>query len=353
MKTYFLQVKEVIQETEDAITIEFWHPLAEQIKYKAGQFITVIVPADNGKKVRRSYSMSSSPHTDTAVAITVKRVAGGLVSNYLCDNVKKGDFIEVIEPMGNFVIEPDASKERHVVLIGAGSGITPLMSMAKSILKMEPKSKVSLFYGNRTVESIIFWKQLTDMELADRKRLSVIHVLSQPTDSWAGYRGRINKANIVVMLKEQDVHFRSENEEFYLCGPAAMMDEMMEIFDVFDVPENQIHKENFNAPMLDEEVELPENEGLQTREITVKYDGDDFTFKVEPHQSILEAALELDIDLPYSCQAGMCTACLGKCIDGKVKMDEDDGLTQAEQDEGFVLTCVAHPLTDGVVIEIE
>ncbi|KPM48344.1 ferredoxin--NADP reductase [Jiulongibacter sediminis] len=353
MKTYFLQVKEVIQETEDAITIEFWHPLAEQIKYKAGQFITLIVPADNGKKVRRSYSMSSSPHTDTAVAVTVKRVPGGLVSNYLCDQVKKGDFIEVIEPMGNFYVEPNAENERHVVLIGAGSGITPLMSIAKSVLKMEPKSKVSLIYGNRTVESIIFWKKLMDMELADRKRFNVVHVLSQATDSWAGYRGRINQANIVVMLKELDIHFRSEKEEFYLCGPVGMMDEALGIFDVFDVPKSQIFKENFNAPMLDEELELPENESLQSREVTVKYMGDDYTFKVEPHQSILDAALELDIDLPYSCQAGMCTACLGKCVEGKIKMDEDDGLTQAEQEEGWVLTCVSHPLTDGVVLEIE
>jgi ring-1,2-phenylacetyl-CoA epoxidase subunit PaaE len=118
MKTHFLQVKEVITETPDAATIEFWHPLSEQIKYKAGQFITVIVPADEGKKVRRSYSMSTSPHTDTAVGITVKRVKNGLVSNYLLNNVKKGDFIEVIEPMGNFYLEPDADKERNIFLIG-------------------------------------------------------------------------------------------------------------------------------------------------------------------------------------------------------------------------------------------
>jgi ring-1,2-phenylacetyl-CoA epoxidase subunit PaaE len=218
---------------------------------------------------------------------------------------------------------------------------------------MEPKSRVSLIYGNRTVESILFWKKLTDMELADRQRLNVVHVLSKPTDSWAGYRGRINKANIVVMLKELDIHFRSKNEEFYLCGPAGMMQEVLEIFDVFNVPAEQIHRENFNTPMLGEELPLPETDGLKTREVTVKYDGDDYTFKVEPHQTILEAALELDIDLPYSCQAGMCTACLGKCTSGKIKMDEDEGLTQKEKEEGWVLTCVAHPLTEGVVLEID
>jgi ring-1,2-phenylacetyl-CoA epoxidase subunit PaaE len=351
MKTYFLQVKEVIKETDDAITIAFWHPLSEQIKYKAGQFLTLIVPADGGKKVRRSYSMSSSPHSDTSVAVTVKRVAGGLVSNYLCDEVKTGDFIEAIEPMGNFFIEPNAELERNLVLIGAGSGITPLMSMAKSVLKIEPKSKVTLVYGNRKAESIIFRKELIELEAQNHDSFQVAHILSQGDETWAGHRGRINSSNIVMMLKSMDVHFKSE--VFYMCGPAEMMDDVIGSLEMFDVPKERIHKENFNAPMLDEEMEENDTEGLKTQEITVKYDGDDFTFKVEPHQSILEAALALDIDLPYSCQAGMCTACLGTCTSGTVMMDEDDGLTESEIKEGYVLTCVGHPTSKSVVIEIE
>lgn len=350
MKTYFLQVKNVIQETPDTITIDFWHPLSEQIKYKAGQFVTVIVPADKGKKVRRSYSMSSSPHTDSSLAITVKRVSGGLVSNYLCDQVKKGDFLEIIEPMGNFFVEPSTENARHVVLIGAGSGITPLISMAKSILKLEKNSKVTLVYGNRREEGIIFWKTLTDMELADRQRFHVVHVLSDASDNWAGLRGRINKANIVVILKELNIHFK--NEEYYMCGPQGMMDEMLETFAMFEVPEHKIFKESFHAPMVDEDPAEDAVE-LKTQTVTVKYDGEEHVFEVAPHQSILEAALDLDIDLPYSCQAGMCTACLGKCTTGKVKMDEDEGLTKSEIEQGFVLTCVAHPLTADVVLEIE
>lgn len=349
MKTYFLQVKDVITETDDAITIQFWHPLSEEIKYKAGQFLTVIVPADGSKKVRRSYSMSSSPHTDTAVAVTVKRVVGGLVSNYLFERVKKGDFLEVVEPMGNFVIEPNLENQRHIVLIGVGSGITPLISMAKSILKMEPKSRVSLVYGNRTTESILFRRELMDMEMQHLERFKVAWILSKADDNWAGLRGRITRANIVMILKELDIHFKEES--FYLCGPEQMMNEVISSLEMFDVTAERIHKESFHAPVLTEE-EVVE-EGLKTQEVTVKYDGDDFTFKVEPHQSILEAALALDIDLPYSCQAGMCTACLGKCISGKVMMDEDEGLTDSEIKEGFVLTCVGHPLSEDVVIEIE
>ncbi|UBM57387.1 ferredoxin--NADP reductase [Marinilongibacter aquaticus] len=351
MKTYFLQVKDTIRETEDTVTIEFWHPISEQIKYKAGQFITVMVPADMGKKVRRSYSMSSSPYTDTAVAITVKRVEGGLVSNYLCDRVKKGDFLEVIEPMGRFVFEPDQSKERHIVLIGAGSGITPLISIAKTVLKGEPLSKVSLIYGNREKEHIIFWRMLMEMELADRERFRVVHVLSKAKDSWAGPRGRINTANIIVLLKDLDVHFRSEDEEFFLCGPDGMMDQVQKALSVFDVPKERIHVENFHAPMLDESEEVLES--LEARDVKLIYEGETYELRVEPHQTILEAALEKDIDLPYSCQAGMCTACLGKCTSGKIRMDEEDGLTEAEREEGFVLTCVSHPETDNVVLEIE
>jgi ring-1,2-phenylacetyl-CoA epoxidase subunit PaaE len=352
MKTYFLQVKEVIQETKEAITIEFWHPLSEQIKYKAGQFLTVIVPADNGKKVRRSYSMSTSPHADTAVGITVKRVKGGLVSNYLVDNVKKGDFIEVLEPMGNFFFEPDATKQRHVFLIGAGSGITPLMSIAKTILKAEPNSKVSLIYGNRTKESIIFRHKIIDMEIEYKERFRVRQVLSQPSPEWAEERGRITRPSIVYMLKNFGVDFLTD--EFFVCGPEGMMDDVLYILNSYAVSANRIHREAFNAPMMDEEA--PENEtseSLQKRTVKVLYDGDEHVFEVEPHQSILEAALELDIDLPYSCQAGMCTACLGTCTSGKIKMDEEDALTENEMKKGMILTCVAHPMTDDVVIEID
>ncbi len=352
MKSYFLQVKEVIKETADTITITFWHPLNEQIKYKAGQFITLIVPADEGKKVRRSYSMSTSPVTDTAVGVTVKRVQGGLVSNYLNDRVKAGDFIEVLEPMGHFCLEPDASLQRHIVLIGAGSGVTPLVSIAKTILKAEPNSRVSLIYGNRTEESIIFKNLLDTLESNYPGRFSVRHILSQPSSTWVGDKGRINQANVIQYMKEVEVDFAQDI--FFMCGPVGMMAEVSKVFELFDVSADRIFQEKFNAPMLDEaaKVDLPE-EGAKTQTVKVLYEGETHEFVVEPHQTILEAALELDIDLPYSCQAGMCTACLGKCIEGEVKMDEEDGLTEKEIKNGFILTSVTRPASSGVVIEIE
>jgi ring-1,2-phenylacetyl-CoA epoxidase subunit PaaE len=351
MKSYFLQVKDIIKETEDTITIEFWHPLSEQIKYKAGQFLTIIVPADGGKKVRRSYSMSTSPHTDTAVGVTIKRVHQGLVSNYLNDNVKKGDFLEVLEPMGTFHYDSEPEKDRNIYLIGAGSGITPLISIAKSALKSESHAKVRLIYGNRSENSIIFKNALHELEKAYGDRFEVRHILSNPSAYWVGDKGRINQANATMFLKNWGVNFNKD--EFFMCGPEQMMEEIKKIYTVYEVPKERAHFEKFNAPMLNETMEEKDDNSLKPQTVKVIYDGEEHVFLVEPHQSILEAALEKDIDLPYSCQAGMCTACLGLCKEGKVKMDEEDGLTEKEIAKGYVLTCVSHPLTEGVVIEID
>jgi ring-1,2-phenylacetyl-CoA epoxidase subunit PaaE len=350
LRTYFLQVKEVVNETPDCVTIYFWHPLSEQIKYKAGQFITVIVPID-GKKVRRSYSMSTSPHTDTSIGITVKRVIGGMVSNYLNDRVKVGDFLEVIEPLGNFYVEPDADKTRHLVLFAAGSGITPMMSIIKSILKMEPESRITLVYGNRSEESIIFKDKIEELEYQYRERLKVHHILSRPSAYWVGQVGRISQGIGIRFMKDSYTDFTNDN--FFLCGPEGMMEDVIKGLNIYNVSKNQIHRENFHAPMLDEiHVEETDN-SLKTQLVKVIYNGDEHEFEVKPHQSILEAALDLDIDLPYSCQAGMCTACMGKCLEGKVKMDEEEGLTDKEIAQGYILTCVSHPLTAGVVVDMD
>lgn len=351
MKSYFLQVKEVIQETSDTITITFWHPLNEQIKYKAGQFLTLIVPAEEGKKVRRSYSMSTSPVTDTAVGVSVKRVAGGLVSNYLNDRVKAGDFIEVVEPMGHFYVEPDPAVHREVVLIGAGSGITPLFSMAKTLLKGEPTTRVVLFYGNRQETSIIFRSALAELEKSFGDRFVVKHILSQPSATWVGEKGRITQQGLIHFLKDQ--HINIPKAEYYLCGPVLMMEDVLRVMDLYEVPPGQIHQEKFNAPMLGEEAVAADVTGSQAHTVTIKYEGETHAVLVEPHQTILEAALALDIDLPYSCQAGMCTACLGRCTQGKVSMDEEDGLTEKEILDGYILTCVARPASADVVLEIE
>ena len=353
VKYYHLKVKEVVQETPDTVTIHFWHPLSEMIKYEAGQFLT-LMPVIDGQKVRRSYSMSSSPQVDVSPAVTVKRVPGGLVSNWLNDHVKEGDFMETMAPMGRFTLTPDDTAARHVVLIGAGSGITPLMSIAKSVLMVEPDSRVTLLYGSRNEDSVIFKNQLAALQQKYGDRLALHHALSQPLNGWAGMNGRLNKTHILRIL-ETALNFDAATATFYICGPDGLMDEAKRALAILNVPADHVLTESFvsaNAAVGD--VTEDEDDGsLKTQEITVLYEGSEYKFNVEPHQTILEAALDLDIDLPYSCQAGMCTACLGKCTSGKIKLDEEDGLTESEMKAGYILTCVAHPLTRDVVIEIE
>lgn len=351
MKHFHLKVKEVIKETPDAATIAFWHPLSEMIKYQAGQFLTILLTI-NGEKVRRSYSMSSSPHTDTAPAVTVKRVPGGLVSNWLLDNVKEGDFLEVLEPMGHFQVLPDARNARTVVLIGAGSGVTPLISIAKSVLKVEAESRVVLLYGNRKEESIIFKQQLDELSRIYGDRFVLYYALTQPSDAWVGVRGRLNKLTILEIF-EGIGGLKNTSAEYFLCGPDGLMEMTKETLLAWGVAEEKIHRESFATATTHVVHEAEDDGSLKTQEVKVLYEGEEYTFNVEPHQTILEAALELDIDLPYSCQAGMCTACMGKCTSGKVQLDEEDGLTKSELNQGYILTCVAHPLTKGVVIEIE
>jgi ring-1,2-phenylacetyl-CoA epoxidase subunit PaaE len=351
VKYFHLTVKEIIEETPDTKTFTFWHPIHQAVSYKAGQFLT-LMPVIDGKKVRRSYSMSSSPNKDASIAVTIKRVAGGLVSNYLCDNLKVGEAIEVMEPMGHFVVEPNPTKERTIVLFGGGSGVTPLMSILKSVLPVEQATKVYLVYGSRDEENIIFRKQMAELELKYEGRFRVLHVLTKPSYTWIGYKTRINQASAVTFLK-QEFAIDIAKAEYYLCGPEGMMEQVEAALNIFNVPAENIHKEHFGTGILSEVEVQDEDESIKEQTVTIQYEGTNYQVLVKPHETILEAALRDDIDLPYSCQAGMCTACLGKCVSGKVHMDEEDGLTDKELQQGYILTCVARPKTSGVVIEVE
>ncbi|WP_138995078.1 ferredoxin--NADP reductase [Larkinella sp. C7] len=352
---YFLKVKEVVRQTPDAVTIHFWHPINEEVRYQPGQYLTFILPFE-GQKVRRSYSMSSSPHTDVSLAVTIKRLPGGAVSNYLCDNTKPGDVLETLEPLGTFVPKLDPKNRRQIVLIGAGSGITPLISMAKSILHVEPQTQLWLLYGNRNRQSIIFEKELNELAQQSGGRFRITHILSQPESNWAGLEGRLNQSAILKLLEELPAD-ATRRAEYYICGPDGLMDEARGALKLLGVPTDQVHKESFATAPHETHGEVveaePVNPSSSKPEVTVLYEGSEYKFIVEPHQTILEAALELDIDLPYSCQAGMCTACMGRCLSGKVHLDEEDGLAESELKAGYILTCVAHPMTHDVVIEIE
>jgi ring-1,2-phenylacetyl-CoA epoxidase subunit PaaE len=352
---YDLKVKQIIPEAKDAISIAFEMPADRKIAYKSGQFLTLINNI-GGKEVRRAYSLCSSPFVDNDLVVTVKRVDLGLMSNWLPDNLKAGQTMKVMEPMGQFTTEYDVKRKRHLILFAGGSGITPMMSIIKSILTQEPESILSLIYCNRDEESIIFRAELAKWETRYEGRLHLIHVLDNAPMNWTGYSGLLNH-DMLTKLFERVPDWGIEKTTYLMCGPEGMMKNVEGLLDERHIPKDKIFKESFVQGTIDKEAKKEEatpaaGGALQSREVTVRYDNMEFKFTVEPHMTILQTALDQGIDLPYSCQSGLCTACRGKCLSGKVKLDEEEGLSQSERAEGYVLTCVGHPLTDDVVIEI-
>jgi len=353
LKFQKLQVHKVVRETPDAITIYFQNPDKQVFNYIPGQYLTLRTEI-SGKAVNRAFSLCSSPITDDLLAVTVKKTPGGLVSTYFIDNLKAGDSLEVMPPMGNFTAQLKDYQVKHYVLIGAGSGITPLMSILKSALEVEPQSKVTLLFGNRNQDCIIFYSALQALQEKYPSRLKVLHTLSQPGDNWQGMTGRITKARVKEILQslEQD----NLGKEYYVCGPSAMMEEAVNALkEIHTKPEN-IHQEHFSAPIAHPEDE-PEKlvAAAEVKQGTVKVilEGKEYNIEVRPSDSILEAALDNDLDPPYACMIGSCCTCKAKLLSGKVIMDDREGLTDEEIRDGFVLTCQSHPTTPNVVVSYD
>ncbi len=351
---YFdLKVKNIIHETKDAISIAFEQPSDNKITYKSGQFLTLIVSVQ-GKEVRRAYSLCSSPFIDSDLVVTIKRVDNGLMSNWLPDHLKAGDTVKIMEPMGQFTTEYKKDQKRHLIMFAGGSGITPMMSLIKSTLDQEPDSICSLIYCNRDIDSIIFKNAFDALQTADEGRFHVIHILDNAPMNWQGYSGLLNH-DMLTKLFERIPEWGIDKTTYLMCGPEGMMKNVDTLLEARHIPKDKIFKESFVQGTINKDVKKePEvTSGEQkAREVTIRYDGQEYKVVVQPHRAILETALDQGIDLPYSCQSGLCTACRGKCLSGKVKLDEEEGLSQSERAEGYVLTCVGHPLSDDVVIEI-
>ena len=336
-----LQVKEVVRETEDATTLVFETP-ESGFKYKAGQYITLILPIE-GEHVRRSYSLNSSPLLEENPAVTVKRIEDGKVSNYLHQHMKVGDSFEVLEPMGNFTPDLDSGKSSQYILFAGGSGITPLMSILKTVLVAEPQSKILLVYQNRNESTKIFASQLKTLEDTNQDRLKVVNILSQPGEDASHYQGRLTEE----LIKEEllDIPgFEIQQGEYFLCGPSGMMHTIEKALESLNVPKTQVHKESFIPGVSDELTgNKKESKVVLEQVVTIVLDGEEHKVTVPPNKSILDAALDDNIDMPFSCQSGLCTACRGKLLQGKVYMDEDEGLTDKELEDGYVLNCQAPP----------
>jgi len=345
-----LKIREIVKETPDTVTIYFEQP-EPYLDYKPGQYLTVILDID-GKEERRSYSLCTSPYVDPYPGITVKRVNGGLMSNYLIDKLRPGKSLEIMKPMGHFTLDFHSKNKHHYVMVTGGSGITPIMGLAKSILVNEPQSRITLLYCSRSEEQIIFYRQLTALETQHPEKINVVHHLTQPSGNWTGDKGRLNGERIKEAIRQYS--FEDAEKVVYLtCGPQGLMETTLATLERMGVDLDTVLRENFYIAPSPKAIAEGEPAVQLTREVKIVLEGEEFEFEVAPDQTILEAGLEKDIDMPYSCQSGLCTSCRGRLLSGEVKMDEDAGLSANELKEGYVLCCVAHPLTGDVKINIE
>ncbi|WP_027001000.1 ferredoxin--NADP reductase [Eisenibacter elegans] len=355
MQTLQLRIHDVIRETHDSVVVLFDKP--EGLNYEPGQFLTPILHID-GREERRSYSLCTSPTVDAQWGIGVKRVAGGLVSNYICDHWQAGQEVQVLAPLGRFTLPAPAGMltRRHLVLLAAGSGITPLMSMLKTVLSQEPNARISLLYANTNAESVMFLDTLKAWQERYGERLHITHALSTPSAALGGI-GRLSADNFGDWLRELPPP--NPQTLYFLCGPNELMQLQVQVLRSLRIPEANIYQESF-TPSTKETADKAPTPTPATNSVaggapivTIRYAGAEYQFEVRPDQTILEAAQSRDIDLPYSCQSGMCTACLGRCVQGKVSLDEEDSLTPGELNAGYVLTCVGRPESDDVIIEID
>lgn len=342
-----LIIKEVRRETKDAVSILFNVP--EQLKpnyaFIAGQYLNIRLTLD-GQEIRRAYSICSSPESGE-LRIAVKAVKNGAFSQFANTKLKAGDALEVGKPEGKFIFEPQADRQKNYVAFVSGSGITPVISIIKSVLKSEPKSSFVLVYGNKTTEETIFNEELHNLQLQYVGRLFMHFVYSQAKVENALF-GRIEKSTVNFVLNNK--HKELEFDKFYLCGPEEMIELVSGVLKEKNVKESAIKFELFTSSSHENVI----TESLEGHsKITVMVDDEETTFEMSQKQTILEAALKQGLDAPYSCQGGICSSCLCRVTSGTAEMKKNSILTDKEIAEGLILSCQAHPTSETIYVDYD
>ncbi|MEO7923457.1 MAG: 1,2-phenylacetyl-CoA epoxidase subunit PaaE [Chitinophagaceae bacterium] len=350
-----LRVKEIKKETADCVSVCFDVPeeLKKIFAYKQGQSLTMRTMI-NGEEVRRTYSICSTP-LDNEWKVAIKRVEGGLFSGFANGELKKGDTLEVMEPVGTFYTALEPSQSKNYLAFAAGSGITPVLSLIKTTLATEPGSNFTLVYGNKSRSSIIFFEELEGLKNLYMERFTLINILSrEKTDATVNF-GRIGSDK----LKELDklVNYAG-TDEFFICGPEEMIFTVKDFLENHGIDKKKIHFELFTSPGQKKQGVRSLKPGADTgpkSKITVKLDGRSFDFDLSLSSdiTILDAALKEGADLPYACKGGMCCTCKARLLEGEVMMDVHWGLEEEEVDKGYILTCQSHPKTGKVVVDFD
>lgn len=352
-----LRVQDITRETSDCISVAFEVPedLQDDYKFIPGQYLTLETEI-NGENVRRSYSLCSSPE-DGELRVAIKKVENGRFSTFANEDLTVGSEMRVMTPEGKFNAKIDPGHTTNYVAFAAGSGITPVFSIMKSVLELEPESTFTLFYGNRTTQSVIFRDKIDALKNKFMNRLEVHHVLSREDQGSDFLKGHIDESKCVSF--SQKFFNVDEVDEYYICGPEAMINCVSKSLQNLGAAENHIHYELFTSPAQNiahkTKVSADKNKSEKLKsDVTVILDGDETHFSISSDgDCVLDAALDAGADVPYACKGAVCCTCRAKVLEGSVEMEMNYALEDDEVEEGYVLTCQSHPTSEKVVISYD
>ncbi len=347
---YTLNIKEITKETNDTVSISFDVPneLEDTFTFLPGQHLTLKTQI-NGEEIRRSYSICSASFENN-LTVAIKEIENGVFSSYANSTLKVGDQLETLEPNGNFKIETNPSNSKNYILYAAGSGITPIISMVKTVLEAEPSSNIQLYYGNKTAADTIFKAELDALNAA-HSNFNLTYILSREESGSTNTNGRIDAEKCASFYA--DNHASVNIDAVYMCGPEEMVMCVKDFYTNKGVDKSKLHFELFTTSGHTVEAPILTGEPFQS-EITVIIDDEEFEFALKSDgKDILQAAQDEDADVPFSCKGGVCCTCKAKVLEGSVRMDLNFALEEDEIADGFVLTCQAHPTSKKVVISYD
>lgn len=360
LQFHSLKIAHVQPETDTAICATFSVPeaLQDTFRFTQGQFLTLRSMID-GEDVRRSYSICSGVN-DGQMRVGIKRVRGGKFSNYANDQFKPGTEVDVMPPQGNFHTQLDPANKKNYMCIAAGSGITPILSIVRSILSVEPESNVTLIYGNRRTTSVMFKEDLGFVKNRYMDRFTWINIMDEEDQGSDLLNGIIDNAKGSALHKGKLINI-FKTDDVFICGPEAMMSEVSRGFRASGFDDSRIHYELFANSSEDSEKLLEKSQHRiatygeeKSSKVTVKADGRGIKFDLATvGENILDAGIHNGLDLPYACKAGVCSTCKAKLVKGEVDMDLTHGLEQHEIEAGYILTCQAHPISEEVEVDFD